>query len=81
MMIGWWVIERDFKKMLGDIGYTQGMLGVFPNDKGMIRPFEDIRDIGQLWKNTKAQHKCFKLSIVVFFLMQTYLLSASIAMP
>ncbi len=81
MMIGWWAIEGDFKKMLGDIGYTQGMLGVFPNDEGMTRPFGDIRDIGQLWKNTKVQHKCFKLYIVVFFPMQTYSSSASIAMP
>jgi hypothetical protein len=57
------------------------MLGVFPNDEGMTRPFGDIRDIGQLWKNTKVQHKCFKLYIVVFFPMQTYSSSASIAMP
>ncbi len=40
--------RKGFQEDVGDIGYTQGMLGVFPNDEGMTRPFGDIRDIGQL---------------------------------
>jgi hypothetical protein len=48
MMTRWWGIGRDLMKMLRDGGYIQRMLGVFPNDEGMRRPFGDIRDIGQL---------------------------------